>query len=208
MKVLNLYCGIGGNRKLWEDVEVTAVEINKDIAKIYQDFYPNDTVVVGDAHQYLLEHFSEFDFIWASPPCPTHSITRFMQDKKVYPDMKLYQEIIFLKQWFDGPWVIENVVPYYPCLIPPTQVLHRHCIWSNFYISKEYYPKMQTCKRKQERVFLQDKLGFNLEQYDGVDKRLLLRNCVLPELGLHIFNESKKNIQTTMSFEQSERENA
>ena len=28
MKVLNLYCGIGGNRKLWEDVEVTAVELD------------------------------------------------------------------------------------------------------------------------------------------------------------------------------------
>lgn len=26
IKVLNLYAGIGGNRKLWEGVEVTAVE--------------------------------------------------------------------------------------------------------------------------------------------------------------------------------------
>ena len=32
MKVLNLYAGIGGNRKLWKDVEVTAVENNKEIA--------------------------------------------------------------------------------------------------------------------------------------------------------------------------------
>ena len=40
MKVLNLYAGIGGNRKLWQDVDVTAVELNPQIAKIYQDFFP------------------------------------------------------------------------------------------------------------------------------------------------------------------------
>ena len=27
MKILNLYAGIGGNRKLWGDVDVVAVEI-------------------------------------------------------------------------------------------------------------------------------------------------------------------------------------
>ena len=31
MKVLNLYAGIGGNRKLWTDVEITAVEYNQKI---------------------------------------------------------------------------------------------------------------------------------------------------------------------------------
>jgi len=71
MKVLNLYAGIGGNRKLWEDVDVTAVELNPDIAKIYQDFFPNDKVIVADAHKYLLKHYKEFDFIWSSPPCQT-----------------------------------------------------------------------------------------------------------------------------------------
>ena len=62
MKVLNSYAGIGGNRKFWGGVEVTAVEINPKIAKIYQNFFPDDIVVVGDAHQYLLNHFQEFDF--------------------------------------------------------------------------------------------------------------------------------------------------
>ncbi|MBS3104967.1 DNA cytosine methyltransferase [Candidatus Woesearchaeota archaeon] len=79
MKILNLYAGIGGNRKLWGgEIEVIAVEINPDIAKIYQDNFPNDKVIVGDAHAYLEEHFEEFDFIWSSPPCPSHSkIRRF-----------------------------------------------------------------------------------------------------------------------------------
>ena len=77
MKILNLYAGIGGNRKLWGDEhEITAVENNPEIAKIYQDFFPNDKVVIADAHQFILEHFSEFDFIWSSPPCPTHSRLR------------------------------------------------------------------------------------------------------------------------------------
>ena len=73
MKILNLYAGIGGNRKLWGDeYEVTAVELEPEIAKAYQEFFPEDIVVVGDAHQYLIDNLSEFDFVWSSPPCPTH----------------------------------------------------------------------------------------------------------------------------------------
>ena len=52
MKILNLYCGIGGNRKNWgNEHEITAVENNPKIAKIYQDFFPEDKVIVADAHQ-------------------------------------------------------------------------------------------------------------------------------------------------------------
>ncbi len=50
MKILNLCCGLGGNRKLWGDKhEVIAVESDPKIAKIYQDNFPKDKVVVGDA---------------------------------------------------------------------------------------------------------------------------------------------------------------
>lgn len=195
MKILNLYGGIGGNRKLWQGHDITTVELNPKIAKIYQDFFPNDKVIVADAHQYLLEHFEEYDFIWSSPPCPTHSITRFMQEKKVYPDMSLYQEVIVLRQWHKGKWIVENVIPYYDYLIKPTIELHRHAIWSNFVVSNRTYPKMETCKKLGEREFLQNELGFNIDKYDGIDKRKLLRNCVLPELGLHILKESQRDIQ-------------
>jgi len=51
VRVLNLYAGIGGNRKYWENVEVTAVEYNEEIAMIYKDHFPNDNVIVGDAHE-------------------------------------------------------------------------------------------------------------------------------------------------------------
>lgn len=77
MRILNLYAGIGGNRKLWSNEhEITAVENVQAIADIYKDFFPNDNIVIGDAHQYLLNHWHEYDFIWSSPPCPTHSRLR------------------------------------------------------------------------------------------------------------------------------------
>lgn len=213
MKVLNLYAGIGGNRKLWDGVEVTAVESNPHIAKIYQDFFPNDTVIVADAHQYLLEHYKEFDFIWSSPPCPTHSKARYGlgfhggKVEGVYPDMRLYQEIIFLDKHFKGNWVVENVMAYYQPLIEP-QMIGRHWYWANFTIpkikvepsrisqqSKKYMEKNTGGSRIGAlRSFnvseFQEKLGFDLSKYKGVEKRLVLRNCVEPEIGKHIFESS------------------
>jgi len=60
MKILNLYAGIGGNRKLWGDEhEITAVEMEEDIAAAYRHFFPKDKVIVGDAHQYLMDHIRD-----------------------------------------------------------------------------------------------------------------------------------------------------
>ena len=65
MKILNLYAGAGGNRKDWgNDHEITAIEYDENIANVYRELYPNDTVIVADAHQYLIDHFKEFDFIF------------------------------------------------------------------------------------------------------------------------------------------------
>ena len=194
MKILNLYAGIGGNRKLWEDVEVTAVELNPQIAKIYQDFFLNDKVIVADAHQYLLEHFKEFEFIWSSPPCPTHSkMGKLNTSRKIpYPDMKLYEEILLLKHYFKGKYVIENVIAFYEPLIKP-QELQRHHFWTNFLITYKKFPSEKTCTVK-DRQRLSALFGFNLDKYSRIDKRHCLRNCVLPELGLHILNESKREV--------------
>jgi len=196
MKVLNLYAGIGGNRKLWEGVEVTAVENNPEIAAIYQDFFPDDKVIVGDAHQYLLDHFREFDLIWSSPPCQSHSrlnTASFPSGSKkyVYPEMSLYQQIIFLKHWFKGKYVIENVIPYYKPLIP-TKEIDRHLFWSNFYIKPFTNNNKKIPHEKAQVKYLQEYFGFNLDKYSISNKRQVLRNCVIPELGLHIFNQSKK----------------
>ena len=200
MKILNLYAGIGGNRKLWgNDLEITAVEWDASIAEIYKDLYPNDNVIVGDAHQYLLDHYSEYDFIWASPPCPTHSVTNFFLNPQGivrYPDMGLYQEIILLQNFFKGKYVIENVKSYYDPLIKP-QESGRHYFWANFRIPflkiEKQIGRMNGKGRNVARANNLDKLGFDLSKYEHPDKDKLLRNCVAPEIGLAIF-ESAMNI--------------
>lgn len=194
-KVLNLYAGIGGNRKLWKDVEVTAIENNEEIAKIYQDFFPNDKVIICDAHKYLLKHFGEFDFIWSSPPCPSHSRIRKHtsvnrgQSKPIFPDMKLYEEIIFLEGYFKGKWVVENVISYYEPLIKP-QERQRHYFWSNFNITNlSKIDELGGDNIGEGHINDWEKrFGFNLSNYKlSIEKKTILRNCVHPKLGLHIF---------------------
>lgn len=141
MKILNAFAGIGGNRKLWDDCHiVTAVEIDQNIASVYHERYPKDKVVVGDAMQYIIDHYHDYDFIWASPPCHSHSKIRRMasitgQYAPVFPDMTLYSLILFLQNYYQGKYVVENVIPYYKPLIKPSLQLDRHLFWSNFQIS-------------------------------------------------------------------------
>jgi DNA (cytosine-5)-methyltransferase 1 len=184
MKILNLYCGIGGNRKLWSNEhEITAVEIEQEIADEYKKNFPNDKVIVTDAHRFLLEHYNEFDFIWSSPPCPTHSRLCFSRNVKSYIDLKLYQEIILLKSWFKGKWVVENVIPYYEPLIKPTVMLGRHYFWSNFNIETKEFTNIDVSRSTQEQL-AQD-LNMPIPR---INARLLLRNCLKPETGLHILD--------------------
>lgn len=200
MKILNLYAGIGGNRKLWGDEhEIVAVENNQAIADVYKDLFPNDTVIVADAHQYLIDHYKEFDFIWSSPPCPTHSKARYGlgfhggKVKGVYPDMRLYQEIIFLKHHFKGNWCVENVMAYYKPLVEP-QRIGRHWYWSNMQLPTGFKPdashiSQQSKAYSKSPVYIytakdyENKYGYDLSKYKISDKRLLLRNCVEPEVG-------------------------
>lgn len=208
-KVLNLYAGLGGNRKLWENVEVTSIEYNPDIANVYKALYPKDTIIVTDAHEYLLNHWEEdWDLIWTSPPCPSHSRIRNIagvgrrQNEPIYPDMKLYEEIIFLQQIFNskgckfnGKYVVENVIPYYKPLIEP-QIIHRHCIWSNFPIT---YVEFEKEKIHSSQVpDLEKHHGIDLSNFNITNKRQILRNCVYPPLGLHIFNEAFKDINANI----------
>ncbi len=204
MKILNLYAGIGGNRKLWgDDHKITAIENDPQIAKIYQDFFPKDKVIVADAHQYLLDHFKEFDFIWSSPPCQTHSQIRynigFKADRKyrkvdaVYPDMSLYQEIILLDKFFKGKYVIENTIPYYKPLVPGKEIAG-HIVWSNFFIND--IDAGNRNHRGGTVNTLQDRKMLDISGYNIPNKRQILRNCVEPETGLHIFQEGFRNYPT------------
>ena len=171
MKILNLYAGIGGNRKLWgNDHEITAVENNPEIVNIYKEYFPNDIVIVEDAHEYLLKHTQEFDFIWSSPPCPTHSEFRKMSVYREqvlldYPDLSLYQEIVALRYFNkkSGKWIVENVDPYYKPWIMPSAKLGRHLFWCNFPVRNRGFKEDEV---KVEHVLDKTtRFNFNLEKH-------------------------------------------
>ena len=195
LKVLNLYAGLGGNRKLWTGCQVTAIERDPKIAAVYKKLYPDDEVIICDAHDYLLAHYQEFDFIWSSPPCQSHSrmIRSGKNRKPRYPDLKLYEQILFLQYNFKGNYVIENVKPYYEPLIK-ARAMGRHLFWANFEWSDieikqpKGFINQTTVKGKEA---LQDWLGIHYEgniYYEGNHcPAQILRNCVHPLVGEHIF---------------------
>jgi DNA (cytosine-5)-methyltransferase 1 len=227
MKILNLYACLGGNRYKFDEVaknsgikiEVTAVELDSELASLYQERFPNDIVIVADAHQYLLDHYKEFDFIWSSPPCPTHSRMNYTfknrdNFKIKYPDMKLYQEIIFLDNFFKGKYIVENVIPYYEPLIPYKK-RGRHLYWTNFNLpnslSKRIPPKMN-CNKNITKKVSEQFMDFHcinslINKYKGKqDKGKIARNLVDYEAGKTIFEtflgiETKQNINQKTIFD-------
>jgi DNA (cytosine-5)-methyltransferase 1 len=194
MRVLNLYSGLGGNRALWPaSAEVTAVESDCNIANVYGKRFPNDIRFDGaDALKFLEGEYSNYDFIWSSPPRQSHGQLQHnvgvkAQGKKpIMPDMSLYAQIVFLRTYFKGLWVVENTIPYYEPLIAPTQRIGRHLLWSNFTI-----PSLKLPSSPQIR-------GYNkISDFDGADlvlgtkianKRQVLRNCVDPRIGAHVYD--------------------
>mgnify|MGYP003627216198 FL=1 len=209
MKILNLYACLGGNRYKWDEVsdnlDITAVELDPELARMYQERFPNDTVIVSDAHQYLLDHYKEFDFVWSSPPCPTHSrIQTSLKNREkftpYYPDMKLYEEIIFLEQFFKGKYCVENVIPYYKLLIPGHK-RDRHIYWTNFNLPNILSSRSESIGGLNEHKRLQEfhdyKCKANIAGYRDV-----LRNLVDYESGKTIL-ETALNIVSAKEVKQS-----
>lgn len=206
MKILNLYACLGGNRYKWnetkEDIEVTAVEIDPELARLYQERFPNDKVIVADAHQYLLDHYKEFDFIWTSPPCTTHSRATLFNTgsgprKKAarYPDMKLYQEIIFLQSFYKGLFCVENVLPYYEPLIKGQQ-RGRHIYWTNFNMPSNLYERPQPSLFRDKQKAIENFHEINLDSYKGQGRKdQIARNLVDFETGRQIFQAALGVIQ-------------
>lgn len=193
LKILNLYAGIGGNRKLWDGCNVTAVEYSPEIAKVYAELYPQDTVIVGDAVAYLEQHYADFDFIWASPPCPSHGQYRHNVGvigkgfAPIMPDMSLYALIVFLQHYAKGKWIVENVKPYYDPLITPTFEMQRHLFWTNFDVPARKFNKADIRNKNK----LSDFEGYEIVAASKIsNKRQALRNCVDSDLGLHILESA------------------
>ena len=216
MKILNLYACLGGNRYKWDevtDIEVTAVELDPEAARLYQERFPNDKVIVADAHQYLLDHYKEFDFIWSSPPCPSHSKIRITQKsrdtfKAIYPDLKLYEEIIFLDNYFNGKYVVENVIPFYEPLIP-AQKRGRHLYWTNFKLPNSINKrKVNVCTGTDEVSKLCEFHDFDFYKYKGKQRTdKIARNLVDYEAGRTILETAvgitrKQNVNQTTIFDE------
>ena len=216
MKILNLYACLGGNRYKWnevkEDIEVTAVELDPELARLYQERFPDDNVIVADAHQYLLDYYQEYEFIWSSPPCPTHSRARFWGHGRngkspKFPDMKLYEEIIFLQNHFDGKYVVENVIPYYKPLIDAKEK-DRHLYWTNFNlpntINSRHFNGM--CQGTGELERLKEFHDYDFIKYKGEQQAIqIARNLVDYEAGKTIFETmlgivKKEDINQTELF--------
>ena len=198
MKILNLYAGLGGNSNLWDDTlhEIVNIEFDQRIAQVLQDRKPKQNVLVEDAHEYLLNNYSEFDFIWSSPPCQTHSkMNKFTRHNTIrYVDGKLFEEILLLKHWFKGKWVVENVAPYYEPPFNPKKI-GRHLFWSNFDIDNfniEQPKNFINLANTESKKVMMDWLGIYYEKniYYGNNHCpvQILRNCVHPLLGQHILN--------------------
>lgn len=199
LRVLNLYAGIGGNRHLWsKSFDVTAVELNEEVAEHYQMTYPGDKVVVDNAHQYLLHNHQDYDFVWSSPPCQSHSrmIRSGRNRKPRYPDFRIYEEIHLLQNDFTGAgWVVENVVPYYKPLISPTTKIGRHLFWCSDpvdFVADVPSPVGFISKQNQEaKKALVDWLGIPTPPniyMDTHDPTQILRNCVHPLIGRDVVN--------------------
>ena len=209
MKILDLYAGVGGNRSLWgEDHEITAVELSPYIAGIYQDRYPKDRVIVADAHEFLEQNFMYYDYIWASPPCPTHSkLPHNLSGHNVYPDMKLWQEIIFLQglktAYPNIKWTVENVIMWYEPLIKPSVKAQRHYFWANFDLSS-----LANNKYDADNIVggsleeLQNSTGINMSKYDipAESKSMCLKNCVNRFLAKDILDLAVSDKQSKLNL--------
>jgi DNA (cytosine-5)-methyltransferase 1 len=211
MKILNLYACLGGNRYKWGDNhDITAVEWDEELARLYKERFPNDKVIVADAHQYLLEHYKEFDFIWSSPPCPSHSrinISQYTRDnwKPRYPDMALYQEVIFLDNYYKGQYVIENVIPFYEPLIPAKK-RGRHLYWCNFrlpnILSKRKNPDLSRTKNLIDAM--SEFHDYDFRKYKGKQRmNKIARNLVDYEAGKTIL-DTAMGIMTKQDTKQTE----
>jgi DNA (cytosine-5)-methyltransferase 1 len=191
LNVLNLYAGIGGNRSAWPiDWSVTAVELDVEISKVYAKRFPTDTLIVGDALAYGEEHFAEFDFIWSSPPCPSHGQYRHNVGvlakgyRPLMPDMSLYAQIVFLRQYAPKWWCVENVKPYYEPLIAPNATLQRHLVWTNIAVTDLALPA--THLRTKNALASFGDLASLVAESSIKNKRQVLRNCVAPEVGAYV----------------------
>ncbi len=142
IKILDLFCGLGGVARGFQEYlieknikfEYYAVDIDFKILLTHKILNPKSITIKKDAYSLRDEELKEYDFIWASPPCETHSHLNFYNwnnpKKFKPPDMRLYKLIKRL-HILNIPFIVENVKPYYKPPIKPCTKIGRHILWSN-----------------------------------------------------------------------------
>jgi DNA (cytosine-5)-methyltransferase 1 len=97
---LDLFCGAGGATRGLQQAgyHVTGVDIRP------QPRYCGDRFIQADA---LAFDWSDYDLIWASPPCQAYTALRAVHPEKQYPDLvaPVRERLIAT----GTPWVMENV---------------------------------------------------------------------------------------------------
>jgi len=213
--ICNAFGGVGANTHNWsrDKHDITHIEYNKEIARCNEQLHPEDTVVVEDAIIHLENNWDQYDYIWASPPCPSHSSIRKAGAKKgqytaKMPDMDLYSVIVFLDEFFQGEFTVENVKPYYKRLdkqerekirnrqtvIPPASETSRHLFWSSHEVPEVRLPTQNI--HHGNHSDMTEWLGIpelNDYTFQSVEKRKVLRNCVHPKIGEAILKS--KNVK-------------
>ena len=199
IRLYNGCAGFGANTHLLDrnKYHITHVEMYEDIAIINQKLHKEDIVIIGDAYQYFQENHTNFDVAWFSPNCQSHSrmVKATKHNVNKIPDMTgIYGLMVFLKHFYKGDWIIENVVPFYKPLVDPSLRVGRHIFWSNkelFGIEDIKRPKGFINKTTIEGANeLKKWLGLDFEGYvyykGNHCPAQTLRNCIHPLLGKQI----------------------
>lgn len=115
-----------------------------------------------------------------------------MTTKPIYPDLKLYEEILFLQNYFTGKYCVENVIPYYEPLIQ-AQKRGRHLYWTNFVLPANINERkfLGLCQRTKTNKYQGNELdglcefhNYDFTKYEGEQSVIkMARNLVDYEAG-------------------------
>jgi len=188
IKILDLFCGLGGVAKGFQkyldehniEYEYIAVDIDSLVLKAHKCNNPKSHVILRDAYSFTDDELKEFDFIWASPPCQSHSRANHIW-KRYNPDMRLY-DLIRQLNGVGKPFVVENVIPYYKPPIKPSYRIDRHFLWTNIklplFIEKVKRPPLHKMGIKELAKYHDVMIDCLPQEWDPRTKRQHLRNMV------------------------------